>query len=76
MFGELVALNFDCMGSPSIVLKDGGSQLTSGWGFGWHPNDDYAASIVKDGMASDSFEVYCTIDDHREKGMEGQIIIE
>lgn len=63
MFGELVALNFDCMGSPSIVLKDGGSQLTSGWGFGWHPNDDYAASIVKDGMASDSQLLLNTLKD-------------
>ena len=27
-------------------------------------------------VARGSFEVYCTIDDHREKGMEGQIIIE
>lgn len=63
MFGELVALNFDCMGSPSIILKSGENQLTAGWGFGWHPNDDYAASIVKDGMASDSQLLLDTLKD-------------
>ena len=44
-----------------------------------------ALEVLKDGGQLDfyfvpvkkgSYEVYCTIDDHREKGMEGQIIVE
>ncbi|QPJ64146.1 MAG: transglutaminase [Candidatus Nitrohelix vancouverensis] len=57
MYGEILALNFDCMGSPSITLKDGDhskAMKIPGWGFGWYPNDDYGASIVKDAMAKDS----------------------
>jgi predicted glutamine amidotransferase len=51
MFGEILALNFDCMGSPSINLK---AMKTPGWGIGWYPNDNYGASIIKDSMANDS----------------------
>ena len=57
MPGEILALNFDCMGSPSIKLKTGEDSKTlktPGWGFGWYPNDDYAASIIKDAMANDT----------------------
>jgi transglutaminase-like putative cysteine protease/predicted glutamine amidotransferase len=57
MFGEILALNFDCLGSPSIKLKageDSKTLKTPGWGFGWYPNDDYAASIIKDAMANDT----------------------
>jgi len=57
MFGEILALNFDCLGSPSIKLKAGDNSKvlkTPGWGFGWYPNDDYGASIIKDAMANDT----------------------
>ncbi|MCH6580097.1 MAG: class II glutamine amidotransferase [Nitrospinae bacterium] len=57
MFGEILALNFDCLGSPSIKLKAGENSKglkTPGWGFGWYPNDDYGASIIKDAMANDT----------------------
>ena len=57
MFGEILALNFDCLGSPSIKLKaDENSQTlkTPGWGFGWYPNDDHGASIIKDTMSNDT----------------------
>ena len=57
MFGEILALNFDCLGSPSIKLKAGEDSKvlkTPGWGFGWYPNDDYGASIIKDAMANDT----------------------
>lgn len=66
MFGEILALNFDCMGSPSISFaagEDGKALKTPGWGFGWHPNDDYGASIVKDGMAKDSQTLLNTLKD-------------
>lgn len=44
-----------------------------------------AVEVLKEGGQLDlyfvpvkkgSYEVYCTIDDHREKGMEGQIVVE
>ncbi|MDH5762152.1 MAG: class II glutamine amidotransferase [Nitrospinota bacterium] len=57
MFGEILALNFDCMGSPSIFFPTGETPKdlkTPGWGFGWYPNDNYGASMVKDGMAKDT----------------------
>ncbi len=57
MFGEILALNFDCLGSPSIKLKaDENSKANNipGWGFGWYPNDDYEASIIKDPMSDDT----------------------
>ncbi len=57
MFGEILALNFDCMGSPSIIFptdENTKALKSSGWGFAWYPNDDYGASIVKDGMAKDT----------------------
>jgi len=57
MFGEILALNFDCLGSPSIKLKAGENSKalkTPGWGFGWYPNDDYGASIIKDAMSNDT----------------------
>ena len=57
MSGEILALNFDCIGSPSIKLKAGEDSRvlkTPGWGFGWYPNDDYGASIIKDAMANDT----------------------
>jgi len=57
MFGEILALNFDCLGSPSIKLNVGENPKilkTPGWGFGWYPNDDYGASIVKEAMANDT----------------------
>jgi len=57
MFGEILALNFDCLGSPSIKLKAGENSKvpkTPGWGFGWYPNDDHGASIVKDAMSNDT----------------------
>ncbi|TDJ59678.1 MAG: transglutaminase [Nitrospina sp.] len=57
MFGEILALNFDCLGSPTIKLKAGENSKalkTPGWGFGWYPNDDYGASIIKDAMANDT----------------------
>ncbi len=57
MLGEILALNFDCLGSPSIKLKAGeGSKVIKipGWGFGWYPNDDYEASIIKAAMANDT----------------------
>ena len=57
MFGEILALNFDCMGSPSIFFPAGETSKalkTPGWGFGWYPNDNYGASMVKDGMAKDT----------------------
>ena len=57
MSGEILALNFDCLGSPSIKLKAGEDSKTlkaRGWGFGWYPNDDYAASIIKDAMGNDT----------------------
>jgi len=57
MFGEILALNFDCLGSPSIKLKvgeDSKALKTQDWGFGWYPNDDYEASIVKDAMDNDT----------------------
>jgi predicted glutamine amidotransferase len=66
MFGELLALNFDCLGSPSIcVSSDETSKAlkTTGWGFGWYPNDDYGASVVKDGMAKDSQTLLDTLKD-------------
>ncbi len=66
MYGEILALNFDCMGSPSISFPtDQNSQAlkTPGWGFGWYPNDDYGASIVKDAMAKDSQTLLDTLKD-------------
>ncbi len=66
MFGEILALNFDCMGSPSISFPtDENSKAikTPGWGFGWYPNDDYGASIVKDGMAKDTQTLLDTLKD-------------
>ena len=57
MLGEILVLNFDCLGSPSIKLKVGEDSKvlkTPGWGFAWYPNDDYGASIVKESMANDS----------------------
>ena len=57
MSGEILALNFDCLGSPSIKLNAGEDSKvlkTPGWGFGWYPNDDYGASIIKDAMANDT----------------------
>ncbi len=66
MFGEILALNFDCMGSPSISFPSGDNTKalkTPGWGFGWYPNDDYGASIVKDGMAKDTQTLLDTLKD-------------
>ncbi len=66
MSGEILALNFDCMGSPSISFQAGDSSKalkTPGWGFGWYPNDDYGATIVKDGMAKDSQTLLNTLKD-------------
>ena len=66
MFGEILALNFDCMGSPSISFStDENSKAlkTPGWGFGWYPNDDYGASVVKDGMAKDTQTLLDTLKD-------------
>ncbi len=66
MFGQILALNFDCMGSPSISFPADESSKTvktTGWGFGWYPNDDYGASIVKDGMAKDSQTLLDTLKD-------------
>jgi|FLOH01.1.fsa_nt_gi transglutaminase-like putative cysteine protease/predicted glutamine amidotransferase len=66
MFGEILALNFDCMGSPSISFPTGDDSKalkTPGWGFGWYPNDDYGASIVKDGMAKDTQTLLDTLKD-------------
>jgi predicted glutamine amidotransferase len=66
MFGEILALNFDCLGSPSIKLKAGeNSQAlkTPGWGFGWYPNDDYGASIIKAAMANDTHALLNALQD-------------
>jgi len=57
MSGEILALNFDCMGSPSVMFNAGENSKalkTPGWGFGWYPNDDYGASLVKDAMVDDT----------------------
>jgi transglutaminase-like putative cysteine protease/predicted glutamine amidotransferase len=66
MSGEILALNFDCMGSPSISFPNGENSKalkTPGWGFGWYPNDDYGASIAKDAMAKDSQTLLDTLKD-------------
>ena len=66
MFGEILALNFDCMGSPSISFPVGENSKalkTPGWGFGWYPNDDHGASIVKDAMAKDTQTLLDTLKD-------------
>jgi len=66
MFGEILALNFDCLGSPSIYFPSNENPKTvkmTGWGFGWYPNDDYGASVVKDGMAKDSQTLLGTLKD-------------
>ncbi len=46
---DLLAISFDCISSPSLKLSlQKGNPLSSGWGFGWYPGDDYASSVVKD----------------------------
>ncbi len=66
MSGEILALNFDCMGSPSISFLTGENPKvlkSPGWGFGWYPEDEYGASIVKDAMAKDTQTLLDTLKD-------------
>ncbi|MCB9026024.1 MAG: class II glutamine amidotransferase, partial [Bdellovibrionaceae bacterium] len=46
---DFLVVSFDCISSPNLKLnlkKD--TPESSGWGIGWYPGDDYAASVVKD----------------------------
>ncbi len=55
---EFLAISFDCMSSPSIHLRspsDGSNN--SGWGFGWYPNDEAGASILKDSSSKEANEL-------------------
>lgn len=65
--GELLALNYDTIASPSIKLQstaaDDPSANHAGWGFGWYPNDDVAASVIKDTKSSTMQNLSDTIHD-------------
>ncbi|MBT5471417.1 MAG: transglutaminase [Nitrospina sp.] len=66
MSGEILALNFDSMSSPSIKLKADESSKASktpGRGVGWYPNDEHGASLVKDAMAHDTQALLNTFKD-------------
>jgi len=46
---ELIALNFDNLCTPVIKLKESAADPAAHpSGFGWYPNDDYAAVVIKD----------------------------
>jgi transglutaminase-like putative cysteine protease/predicted glutamine amidotransferase len=51
---DILALSFDIKSSPSISLnlpeKTGGSH-SHGWGFGWYPDDQASAMIIKNPAA-------------------------
>ncbi len=47
----LLGVSFDVLSSPTIKIhknKEAQLKSNSGWGIAWYPNDDYAASVVKD----------------------------
>lgn len=51
---EFLALNFDMQSSPLINIKSIDTKnQSSGWGFGWYPNDDYSAFVIKDTTLND-----------------------
>lgn len=48
---EILGVSFDILSSPSLKVHNSKENLpknNSGWGIAWYPNDDYAASVVKD----------------------------
>lgn len=54
---SLLILNLDCLSSPSVKFQSqapSSSQTDVGCGFGWYPNDDAGAAVIKDYQASRS----------------------
>lgn len=48
---EIFGISFDVLSCPTLKIsnpKENNPTNNSGWGIAWYPNDDYAASIVKD----------------------------
>lgn len=63
---DLLAIGFDCISSPNIKLNlEGGSPQNSGWGFGWYPDDDSAASVVKDTGVKKAEDITSALSDWR-----------
>ena len=48
---EIFALSFDCQSSPVLKLNLDGEQNINGWGLGWYPNNENAATVIKDSGA-------------------------
>ena len=54
---DIFALNFDGLSSPSIKLKlfdEAQASISTGWGFGWYPNNNQGAIVAKDPAARDT----------------------
>jgi transglutaminase-like putative cysteine protease/predicted glutamine amidotransferase len=48
---QLLAMSFDSAASPSIKLRPWEADAApSGWGFGWYPQGEFGAAVVKDPM--------------------------
>ena len=63
---DLLSMSFDCLSSPTLKLSHVNTDSKiSGWGFGWYPNDDQAASVVKDTGGKDVDSVASAISDWR-----------
>jgi transglutaminase-like putative cysteine protease/predicted glutamine amidotransferase len=61
---DLLSMSFDCLSSPTLKLRaDLGTPNVSGWGFGWYPNDDSAASVVKDTGSKEIGSLTSTLSD-------------
>lgn len=56
---DFLVMSLDSKGSPRVDIPDSpvqASVASAGWGFGWYPDDDAAASVVKDSTSTDAYE--------------------
>ncbi len=56
---DFLVMSLDSKGSPRVGIPETpvpASSRSAGWGFGWYPDDDAAASVVKDSTSTDAFE--------------------
>lgn len=66
IISDLLAMSFDCLSSPTLKLAPTKTHSKiSGWGFGWYPNDDMAASVVKDTGGRDVKSLATAVSDWR-----------
>lgn len=56
---HILGISFDCEVSPSIIIKPykidkSQENCLYGWGYGWYPNNQDAATVIKDATAAKS----------------------